>query len=90
MQSIQGLRAGLAQYLSPDEMTARSKRLYPDMRVDRYTGTLNNPIEEAQSRYAGPEWGQFFGALQKQQEDAQNAGMRFGINFRGFGRPAGS
>ena len=57
-----------------DEANARSKRLSPFMATNRYTGTLNDPFMQAQSNYMGPEWGQYFGALQKIEEDAKEIG----------------
>ena len=96
MSAIDGLRSSLAKlvntpsstgygYVPPDEIVARSLRLHPEMSVDEYTGTPNDPFEQAQSIYAGPGWHQFFGALQKEEEDAKNAGMNFRVNWRGFG-----
>jgi hypothetical protein len=41
-----------------------------------YTGTENDPFQQAQHRYAGPDWERFFGSLQ---------GKR--VNMAGFGQP---
>ncbi len=70
--------------LSKDEITARSLRL-SGRAPNPYTGTLNDPFQEAQSIYAGPGWGQFFGGLQKEQEDAQLAGKSYRVGWGGFG-----
>lgn len=70
--------------LSKDEITARSLRL-SGRAPNPYTGTLNDPFQEAQSNYSGPEWQQFFGSLQKKQEDAQDAGKSFRVGWSGFG-----
>ncbi len=70
--------------LSKDEITARSLRL-SGRAPNPYTGTLNDPFQEAQSTYAGPGWAQFFGGLQKQQEDAQDEGKNFRVGWGGFG-----
>ncbi len=70
--------------LSKDEITARSLRL-AGRAPNPYTGTLNDPFEEAQSRYSGPGWDQFFGGLQKTEEDAQLAGKNYRVNWGGFG-----
>lgn len=71
--------------LSRDEIIARSKRVNPTMPVNPYTGTLNDPFQEGQSNYAGPGWGQFFGGLQKTQEDAELAGKNYRVGWGGFG-----
>ncbi len=71
--------------LSHDEIVARSKRLNPLLPVNRYTGTLNDPLQEAQSRYMGPAWDEFFGGLAKTQEDAQDAGKSYRVGWGGFG-----
>jgi len=71
--------------LSRDEINQRAIRLNPGRAVDRYTGTLNDPFQEAQSRYMGPGWANWFGELQKQQEDAQNEGKSFRVGWGGFG-----
>ena len=70
--------------LSQDEITARSLRL-SGRAPNRYTGTLNDPFQEAQSRYAGPGWSQFFGGLQKTEEDANLAGKHYRVDWGGFG-----
>lgn len=71
--------------LSHQEIVDRSIRLNPNLPVNRYTGTLNDPIQEAQSRYMGPRWDQFFGSLAKNQEDAQLAGKNYRVGWGGFG-----
>ncbi len=73
--------------LSQDEINARALRLSGGQ-PNRYTGTLNDPFQEAQSSYAGPAWAQFFGGLQKQQEDAQLAGKNYRVGWGGFGNAA--
>ncbi len=70
--------------LSQDEIRARSLRL-SGRAPNPYTGTLNDPFQQAQSNYAGPGWGQFFGGLQKEQEDAELAGKNYRVNWGGFG-----
>lgn len=74
--------------LSQDEIRARSLRL-SGRPADPRTGTPNDPFQEAQSRYAGPGWQQFFGGLQQSEEDARLAGKNFRVNWSGFGNTEG-
>lgn len=74
--------------LSTDEIKARALRL-SGRPANIYTGTPNDPFQEAQSTYAGPGWQQFFGGLQKTEEDAQQAGKKFRVDWSGFGNEGG-
>jgi len=71
--------------LSRDEIDQRAIRLNPGRPVNRYTGTLNDPLQQAQSNYMGPRWANWFGEIQKQEEDAQDAGKSFRVGWGGFG-----
>src|SRR5437868_4380715 len=73
--------------LSKDELKARSARLSlaHGMAIDPRTGTANDPFQEAQSQYAGPGWGQLFGGLQEQEENALLAGKNYRADFSNFG-----
>lgn len=70
--------------LSRDEINARAFRL-SGRAPNPYTGTLNDPHQEAMSAYAGPGWAQFFGSIQKSEEDAYLDGKNFRVGWGGFG-----
>ena len=49
--------------------------------------TQGSPYEAtlASSVNATPEWDSYFGALNREKQDAGAAGMRFGVNYNGVG-----
>lgn len=54
-------------------------------RERRKLRALDDPFYSSVS--ASPEWDAFFGSLHDQEEAAQAAGMRFGVDWGAFGRP---